>query len=896
MQGMVCHAVVCKRISGNEETDNRFVYQIRKDLCGYMWFLTYNGINRYDGMRLKRYDLCRSHDSVGLCTSSYKVYTDSRKEIWLLADGGDIWTYNRVCDRFEEYTDLRKECGNGLFSFLCMDDLDNAWFANEEELIIYHLPTRQIKRMSHGFGTISGVLPVGGRKYYLSAETGVHSFTFSTDTLMDLSAELIGKRFNKVYNMLYIPGDHRLVLADGSEGLGVYDCSTKQLLHAQKAWRENRISCLKVFGDGKVLIATAGIGIYCMEMDTYRILPFLNAELGNESSIRSNRITDLFVDESSRIWIADFPDGVTMAKSSESDESRCLGYDSRIEKSLVNDRVNALLKDSQGDIWVATDHGISCYFSRTGQCKHVVSQLPCSQYTSLCEISPGMICAANYMHGLFIIPKNQMKIGDKYADVPFVNVLLRKDNDRLWVGTDGGLELLDMKEKKLKPVSFFGYHKVDVCALHQAENEDLYIGTRGNGLFTLESGQECAKKQVSGDIRNVFFILPDKERLLLGTERYIYAFVPEEQRFDWISSSVNGYFTSALFFDNDTYMLGTSAGVLRFDKDMLQPLHSGQPDLFFDDFSVLQQPVKIAAKGSPLQMSINYAKVLRLDYNQNTFSFTATTIDYDAPESIVYSWKLNNQAWTTPTRENVISLSNLVPGKHLISVRALSLKSGNPISQRNMEVIVRPPLWQTKGAFLFYGILALLLGTIFVKAFLVWKERNLSRETIKVFINAAKDICMPLTLIKSPLENLYRKYSSEVFNDILQQVKGIDFMFTNLVTIGRISSHPDKLSLLETELTMFLDDTIEQISPVVEQKNIKLYREGTPGFLRVWIDKEKITVILKGVFQIVVNCVNHGGEIKLTTTYNPRNWEMKLEFADNGSIKKKLYSVTRYSA
>lgn len=37
------------------------------------------------------------------------------------------------------------------------------------------------------------------------------------------------------------------------------------------------------------------------------------------------------------------------------------------EQSLINDRVNALLKDSEGDIWFATDNGISCYFSQNGK-------------------------------------------------------------------------------------------------------------------------------------------------------------------------------------------------------------------------------------------------------------------------------------------------------------------------------------------------------------------------------------------------------------------------------------------------------------------------------------------------------------------------------------------------
>ena len=46
IQGILCHAAICKHVSGGTETDNRSVLKIQKDLCGYMWFLTYDGINR----------------------------------------------------------------------------------------------------------------------------------------------------------------------------------------------------------------------------------------------------------------------------------------------------------------------------------------------------------------------------------------------------------------------------------------------------------------------------------------------------------------------------------------------------------------------------------------------------------------------------------------------------------------------------------------------------------------------------------------------------------------------------------------------------------------------------------------------------------------------------------
>ena len=64
MYGLVCNAGICKHVSGNGETDNRSIFRIQQDVCGYMWFLTYNGINRYDGTSLKHYDLQADNDSI----------------------------------------------------------------------------------------------------------------------------------------------------------------------------------------------------------------------------------------------------------------------------------------------------------------------------------------------------------------------------------------------------------------------------------------------------------------------------------------------------------------------------------------------------------------------------------------------------------------------------------------------------------------------------------------------------------------------------------------------------------------------------------------------------------------------------------------------------------------
>ena len=95
MYGLVCNAGICKHVSGNGETDNRSIFRIQQDVCGYMWFLTYNGINRYDGTSLKHYDLQADNDSIDFYSVNSELFIDSKKELWVLTRDGYLLSYNR---------------------------------------------------------------------------------------------------------------------------------------------------------------------------------------------------------------------------------------------------------------------------------------------------------------------------------------------------------------------------------------------------------------------------------------------------------------------------------------------------------------------------------------------------------------------------------------------------------------------------------------------------------------------------------------------------------------------------------------------------------------------------------------------------------------------------------
>ena len=69
----------------------------------------------------------------------------------------------------------------------------------------------------------------------------------------------------------------------------------------------------------------------------------------------------------------------------------------RQQTVLINDQVNAVMEDEEGDLWYATNNGISLYEHRTQQWHSFLSVYDKEQknqshtFMSLCEVSPGII-------------------------------------------------------------------------------------------------------------------------------------------------------------------------------------------------------------------------------------------------------------------------------------------------------------------------------------------------------------------------------------------------------------------------------------------------------------------------------------------------------------------------
>lgn len=77
---LMVSAQTYKYIGVEDGLSNRRVYYIQKDKKGYMWFLTHEGVDRYDGKEFKRYKLMDDGEELNSLLNLNWLYISGPRE------------------------------------------------------------------------------------------------------------------------------------------------------------------------------------------------------------------------------------------------------------------------------------------------------------------------------------------------------------------------------------------------------------------------------------------------------------------------------------------------------------------------------------------------------------------------------------------------------------------------------------------------------------------------------------------------------------------------------------------------------------------------------------------------------------------------------------------------
>lgn len=99
--------------------------------------------------------------------------------------------------------------------------------------------------------------------------------------------------------------------------------------------------------------------------------------------------------------------------------------------------------------------------------------------------------------------------------------------------------------------------------------------------------------------------------------------------------------------------------------------------------------------------------------------------------------------------------TNLASGDYKLYIRAVSKEEPYLyFEERSIDISIARPVWFSFWAIACYVLLTVLMSVVGFDVMALRKQKKISDEKTRFFVNTAHDIRTPLTLIKAPLEEM----------------------------------------------------------------------------------------------------------------------------------------------
>ena len=952
LQGAVsASAQLYRYLDTNQGLSSRRVIAIEKDTKGYMWFLTHEGVDRYNGKQFTHYPLLDKNKPIQQPPNLSHLQVDETGNIWVIGKNGYIFKYNSHQNKYDlvmNFADSLQTTRRLPLTHASIDRNNQLWLCTRNSQYIYQTHNQQIVKLDSPIQEEITYLEQGeGNNYFVGTNHNIYLAQLNGNHLK-VQQEPMLEDFHIVQHLYYHSTTNRLLIGTLADGFYVFDFSTKALKNIGQLKDVTMNNVVPASNSSEeVLIATDGNGVFKMDMRTLELRPFLSSNHQASSRMNGDIIKDIYADEEGRIWMAVFPISITMY-SDEYPSYQWIQNFYKQSNSSASNQITNILEDSDGDLWITTTNGVGYYNTRTQQWKSLLSshendwQEQNHVFISLCETSPGTIAIGGYMSGVYFINKKDMRPQyfspqsqgytdirpDKYirsiyrdkdgfvwaggyynfkrlnpkgqiehyaTDYP-ITFITSKNDDELWVGTANGIYKFNKKQKKLQQVNLSS-DIGSINYIYQADSIMTYIGTHGTGLWIynnmtrqLENFQTQNSALISN---NIFCILPSHrpEELIISTENELVCFNTKEHLFlNWTQEQgllANKFNTSAGIKTREgNIILGSDEGLIVINDSIAFP-RTIQSKLVFSNFNIQYQEMLPGMEGSPLQMPIDETEAITLTHDQNIFSLDVSSINYDCPSRVLYSWKLEGffDEWTQPSETHLIRYTGLVPGNYTLKVRSILLDDGRTLEERNLRIKIEPPFTQTGGAYLIYILIFIIIIFAIVRYLWLRKDSVISREKIQFFIHTAHDIRTPLTLIKGPLSEISRTESlSELgksnLQAAIQNTDRLAELATKLIDFQKEELYASKLHVVQVELNNYLQNFLKPFQPYAEKKRLQLTLEGTTEPLEAWIDRNKIDSIIHNLVSNALKYTPEGGQVTIQLKGTSSEW--MLQICDTG--------------
>jgi len=447
------------------------IFDMMQDHHGFMWFATFDGINRFDGYHVRQYRNIPFDSTSIMAGWSYGIAEDSGGRIWVAQDGG-ISVLDPVSETFRRYY-YNASDSSGLQGRLVSNTIEDPqgriWVGLEEQGLDLMDVDRngRFTHFRHDPDTPSSLNSDVVSRLYVDHEGYLWVLTDSGLDRLDprnpdagFSHYLMGMGSSRmsfantaggIFERPDVPG---ILWVGTDRGLVRVEVSTKEYeVFAAPGGPKKAVGMIaQDRSDRNILWVNIWSGLGRFDVRSKRFTEYAG-DSENPNAFQVGSATAVYTDRSGLVWVG--TDGRGVDRFNPTSVGLALyKADPSKPSSLPGAAVWSMLKDRNGLLWVVTSQGGAW---------------------TLSAINRSAGTAVHYQHRTSD-PNSLPKGG--YIEV------LEDRNGLIWVGmARGGLSVLNREAGSFQRVHFNPGAQEDVGLMLEDRAGGLWVGSLGRGLF-----------------------------------------------------------------------------------------------------------------------------------------------------------------------------------------------------------------------------------------------------------------------------------------------------------------------------------------------------------------------------------------------------------------------------
>lgn len=735
------------------------VREITQTPDGYLWFTTFDGVVRFDGVKFTTFS---KNNTKGIVNNRFSgiYYSQQDDALYMTTNEGGILTVykNGVFNSYTSeqvpghYIDLIRKGKNGEDRFLVIEGndyrrnwytlRDGEFFLSEEidknnpqmeytgasgatwnlyadrivenrngQVNVYQHKIERFNGVRDVFEDGSGALWIGGAKLIRLKDSKIEDLTGKADVPL-----------NGDFHSFWEEADGSLWFANGGKsapGLGLVRYRDGKFTSFGKEAGLSNSSIFSIFRDreGTLWLATnKGLNRFKRQI----IKPYTVRD-----GLQNSEVYPIYRDRQENIWIGTVA-GLNVYRDGKFETVNLRQSDpqapevTRWKNGEVS--VQSLWEDAQGKMWIGVNGGL--YLAENGATKMFPESAGHHVY-AVGEDKKGDVWAATDKGLLRYRDYRQIASYTAADGLPdnFMNLIYSDSRGRLWFGGYGGLtEFRD--EKFINYTTAEGLVGNYVRSIYEDADGALWIGTYGEGLSRFKDGRFVNYKEEDGLHNNDVFAIREDRRgnFWISSNHGIYRVSRQElndfadgknkkitsigygKEDGMLNSECNGGRQPASITDKDgRFWFPTQDGVVVVDPEK-EKFNALPPSVVVESVMVEREPV-------------DAGQSLTIEAGQKNIEINFTGISLIKSRQIKFKYKLegHDPDWIDAGVRRTAYYSFLPPGNYRFLVKAANSDGVWNEQGASLNLQLKPFYYQTDG---FYLICA--LGAV-LALLLVWK-------------------------------------------------------------------------------------------------------------------------------------------------------------------------------